>query len=105
MENREEATLKALKLAANFKPLLHDLKTGMTDKISRNVATYTKLVATLPVKRKQKAYEDMTIPEIIAANKGDRCIAEGTFESTYKACVSIYLVGLTSIIKIKASHH
>ncbi|WP_371927915.1 DUF6538 domain-containing protein [Methylomonas rivi] len=34
-ENREEATLKALKLAANFKALLHDLKTGMTDKISR----------------------------------------------------------------------
>jgi hypothetical protein len=31
-ENREEATHKALKLAANFKELLLDLKTGRADK-------------------------------------------------------------------------
>lgn len=34
-EDSQEAGLKALKLAAHFKTLLHDLKTGKTDKVSR----------------------------------------------------------------------
>lgn len=177
-----EAERRALKLAAHFKSLLYDLKTGKTGKFSRvdavaaetanagiqnsensnvepaqspasveqqlpyvkspearqrplfslvvsdflnhydqtNKATYTKLVATLPllieligdkpvnqvlqtdlnrffddvqklpVKRKQKAFDGMTAREVIAANQG-KCIAEGKFESTYIACVSIFL--------------
>ncbi|MGR8931807.1 MAG: DUF6538 domain-containing protein [Gammaproteobacteria bacterium] len=182
-QNNDEAERKALKLAAHFKALLHDLKTGNRTQINRvealallaenensnvepthatpistpspicptplqtthqspllsvviddflnrydqnNKATYTKLVATLPllveligdkpvnqilqtelngffddvqklpVKRKQKAYSGMTIREIIEANKGGRCIAKGTFESTYKACVSIFLSWATT---------
>ncbi len=183
-ENRAEAIPQALKLGANFKALIQDLKAGKRETISRseliasvsnpgtpqnnqieanpplpstlkqiafcsraeitntpllsvvvddflkrydqnNKATYTKLLATLPllvelvgdksinqilqtdlngffddvqklpVKRKQKAFEGMTIREIIAANNG-RCIAAGTFESTYKACVSIFLSWATT---------
>jgi len=183
-ENRAEAMPQALKLAANFKALIQDLKAGKRETISRselvasvsnpdtpqdsqiednpplpatfkqiafsgragitnaqllsvvvddflsrydqnNKAIYTKLVATLPllvelvgdkpinqilqvdlnkffddvqklpVKCKQKAFEGMTIREIIAANNG-RCIAAGTFESTYKACVSIFLSWTTT---------
>jgi hypothetical protein len=175
-QNSDEAQRKSLILAAHFKTLLHELKTGRADTFSRvdllnphiktteqdkgiqqqavampspfnqtvfstvgqipllsvvvedflnrydrnNKATYTKLIATLPllvelvgdkpvnqilqldlneyfddvqklpVKRTQKIFQGMTIREIIAANNG-RCIAEGTFESTYKACVSIFL--------------
>lgn len=47
-------------------------------------------VQKLPVKRNKKVFEGMTIREKIAAND-DRCIAEGTFESTYRACVSLLI--------------
>ncbi|ANE55771.1 DUF6538 domain-containing protein [Methylomonas sp. DH-1] len=174
-QDSDEAARRALKLAAHFKTLLHDLKTGKTSSAIRfgplkltssetiqdirtqelpadhhpksapspetrqapllsvvvddflnrydqnNKATFTKLSATLPllielitnkpinqilqadlngffdnvqklpVKRKQKAFANMTIREIIAANEGQRCIAAGTFESTYKACLSIFI--------------
>ena len=174
-QDSEEATRRALKLAAHFKTLLHDLKTGKTseaklfnswgttpddatpdnctqepranyqttpsqpatenrqtpllslvvdDFLSRydqtNIATFTKLKATLPVfielignkpinqilqadvnnyfddvqklpvRRDKKEFNGLSIKQIIAANDG-RCIAEGTFESTYRACVSIFL--------------
>ncbi|MGZ8911339.1 MAG: DUF6538 domain-containing protein [Methylococcaceae bacterium] len=43
----------------------------------------------LPVKRSKKEFKGMSIKQIIAANTG-RCIAEGTFESAYRACVSLF---------------
>lgn len=55
-------------------------------------------VQRLPIKRTKKIYSGMTIREIIAANDG-RSIAEGTFESTYKACVSIFLTWAESNYK------
>jgi hypothetical protein len=69
-EDSQEAILKALKLAAHLKTLLHDLQNGKQCNI----------------KQTQKAFDGMTIREITAANNG-RCIAE----STYKTCVSIFL--------------
>lgn len=157
-ESREEATYKALKLAAHFKAALHDLKCGKTEQLNHlaisepekttylptaqtrssapllsividdflkrydktNKATLTKLNATLPlflelvtnkpvnqllqadingyfddvqklpVRRDAKIFNGMSLREIIAAHSG-KCISKGTFESTYRACVSIFL--------------
>ncbi len=160
-ENREEATHKALKLAAHFKAALNDLKKGVgqdhaashvvltqpssnvqfipaiqfkstapllsvviDDFLKRydrnNRATFTKLNATLPVfleltgdkpinqilqadlnayfddvqklpvRRDAKIFKGMSLREIIESNTG-KCISEGTFGSTYRACASIFL--------------
>ena len=177
-ESRAEASFQALQLAAHFKAVLHDLKSGKTspkrfggldalssiegvadiannqaselhhgaissiptdiyvrqvnapllsvvidDFLSRydqnNQATLTKLTATLPVflelisdkpinqilqadinayfdnvqklpvRRNAKKYSGMSLKEIMVANTG-KCISEGTFGSTYRACVSIF---------------
>jgi integrase len=162
-ENRHEATHQALKLAAHYKAVLHDLKVGKAQQIShltlpetqhapsitppavppaqvtssapmlsaviadflkrydkRNKATLTKLTATLPVfleliddkpvnqilqadinayfddvqklpvRRDAKAFQGMPLRKIIEVNTGP-CISEGTFGSTYRACVSVFI--------------
>ena len=48
-------------------------------------------VQKLPVRRDAKIFNGMSIKEIIAANDGQRCIAEGTFDSTYRACTSLFI--------------
>ncbi|MCQ8119948.1 hypothetical protein NP589_21230 [Methylomonas sp. WSC-7] len=76
------ATLPLLIELVGDKPVNQILQTdlnGFFDDVQR-----------LPIKRAKKIYNGMTIREIIATNDG-RSIAEGTFESTYKACVSIFL--------------
>ena len=47
-------------------------------------------VQKLPVRRDAKEFKGMSINQIIAANKGS-CIAEKTFKSTYRACISSFL--------------
>ncbi|WP_446810575.1 helix-turn-helix domain-containing protein [Methylomonas sp. 2BW1-5-20] len=75
---KRSATLPLLIELVADKPINQILQTdlnGFCDDVQR-----------LPIKRTKKIYSGMTIREIISANDG-RSIAEGTFESTYKACV------------------
>lgn len=163
-ENRFEATYQALKLAAHYKAVLHDLKTGKVHAVNHltlpepqsaapvaptiaspvqvkssapllstviadflksydqnNKVTLAKLNTTLPIflelvgdrpadgilqahiktffdevqrlpprAGNSKKYEGMSLREIIATNTGE-CISAGTFKSTYRALVSIFL--------------
>jgi integrase len=163
-ENRLEAIHQALKLAAHYKAVLHDLKTGKAQQVSHlilpesqsappvepyivlpvpvqssepllsaviadflnrydqnNKVTLAKLNTTMPIfleligdrpvngilqahinaffdevqrlpphAGNSKKYEGMTLREIIEANTGE-CISAGTFKSTYRALVSIFL--------------
>lgn len=47
-------------------------------------------VQNLPVRRDAKIFAGKSIRETISANTG-KCISEGTFGSTYRACVSIFI--------------
>jgi integrase len=58
--------------------------------LQADVNTYFEEVQKFPVRRDSKIFEGMSLKEIIAANTGS-CIAEGTFKSTYRACVSLLI--------------
>ena len=57
--------------------------------LQADVNSYFEEVQKLPVRRDAKIFSGMSFKEIIAANTGS-CIAEGTFKSTYRACVSLF---------------
>ncbi len=58
--------------------------------LQADVNRYFDQVQKLPVRRDAKMFRNMSIQGIIATHDG-RCIAEGTFESTYRAMVSVFL--------------
>ncbi len=58
--------------------------------LQADVNNYFDQVQKLPVRRDAKVFRGMSIQEIIATHDG-RCVAEGTFESTYRAMVSLFL--------------
>ncbi|WP_445369736.1 DUF6538 domain-containing protein [Methylomonas sp. BW4-1] len=58
--------------------------------LQADVNNYFDQVQKLPVRRDAKIFRGMSIKEIIATHDG-RCIAEGTFESTYRAMVSMFI--------------
>lgn len=58
--------------------------------LQADVNRYFDDVQKLPVRRDAKQFRGMSIQTIIATHDG-RCIAEGTFESTYRATVSLLI--------------
>lgn len=58
--------------------------------LQADINAYFDDVQKLPVRRDAKVFKGMSIREIIESNSG-KCISEGTFDSTYRACVSIFL--------------
>lgn len=64
-ENREEATHQALKLAANFKALLLDLKAGRADKVSR--ADLLSTSTDKPITKESQQVEAMQSPVVVSA--------------------------------------
>ncbi|MSS75788.1 MAG: hypothetical protein EXR90_02565 [Methyloglobulus sp.] len=58
--------------------------------LQADVNSYFEEVQKLPVRRDAKIFSSMSFKEIIATTTGS-CIAEGTFKSTYRACVSLFI--------------
>lgn len=58
--------------------------------LQTDVNKYFDLVQKLPVRRDAKIFSGMSIKKIIATHHG-RTIAAGTFDSTYRACVSLFI--------------
>ena len=82
MLTKLNATLPILIELVNDKPV--------NQLLQADINSFFDDVQKLPVRRDAKEFKGMSFREIIAANNG-RCIAEGTFNSTYKACVSIFI--------------
>jgi integrase len=78
------------KLNANLPILLELIGDKPVNQILQaDVNAYFDDVQKLPVRRDAKAFAGMSLREIIALNTG-KCISEGTFSSTYRACASIF---------------
>ncbi len=58
--------------------------------LQTDVNKYFDLVQKLPVRRDAKIFANIPIKKIIATHRG-RCISAGTFDSTYRACVSMFI--------------
>lgn len=58
--------------------------------LQAEVNNYFELVQKLPIRRDSKKYRGKSIKKIIATHSG-RCISEGTFDSTYRATVSLLI--------------
>jgi hypothetical protein len=62
----------------------------ITQILQADINAYFEEVQKLPVRRDAKLFKGLSVKEIIVANTGS-CIAEGTFKSTYRACVSLFI--------------
>lgn len=62
----------------------------ITNILQADVNHYFDQVQKLPIRHDAKMYRGMSLKKIIATHSG-RCIAEGTFRSTYRASVSLLL--------------
>ena len=58
--------------------------------LQADINAYFDDVQKLPVRKDAKIFKGMTLREIMAANTG-KCVSAGTFKSTYRACVSIFI--------------
>jgi len=84
-----KATLTKLK--ATLPVLLELVGDKPINKILQaDINAYFDDVQKLPVRRDAKVFRSMALREIMAANTG-KCVSAGTFKSTYRACVSIFI--------------
>ena len=98
-------------VVSDFLKRYNPLKADMLDKLTGVLPIFTELVGDksinqilqadinyffdevqkLPVRRDVKKFKGMGIKKMIIANAGAPCIAEKTFISTYRACVSVFI--------------
>jgi len=88
-DQKKKATLT--KLNATL-PIFLEL---VTDKpinqiLQADINSYFDDVQRLPIRKEAKIFKGMSLREIMVANTG-RCVSAGTFKSTYRACVSIFI--------------
>jgi len=88
-DQKNKATLTKLKSTLPiFVELIGDKPINQI--LQTDVNNYFDQVQKLPVRRDAKVFRGMSIQEIIATHDG-RTIAEGTFDSTYRATVSLLI--------------
>ena len=58
--------------------------------LQTDINAYFDEVQKLPVRRDAKIFRCLSIKQIILINSG-KCISEGTFKNTYRACLSIFI--------------
>lgn len=88
-DQKNKATLTKLKSTLPiFVELVGDKPVNQI--FQADINRYFDQVQKLPVRRDAKIFQNMSIQKVIATHD-DRCIAEGTFESTYRATVSLLI--------------
>lgn len=88
-DQKKKATLT--KLNATLPILLELVGDKPVNQILQaDINAYFDDVQKLPVRRDAKIFSGMSLREIMVANTG-KCVSAGTFKSTYRACVSMFI--------------
>lgn len=85
-KNNKEMLAKLVSTLPIFVELVGDKP--INDILQADINGYFDEVQKLPVRRDKKEFNGLSIRQIIEANTGP-CLAQKTFKSTYKACVSV----------------